>query len=166
MTSLLKAADHLQIIGLTQTRRSPVNFIPTVISTSGTPTGISEPSPVQPGNNGIGISGGGSSSGGGGGGGSGGEAQQVYSKKARILEQNKNAVAAITTLNHSSTTISNNGSGSSSSNFRDNRERDYEMSVERERLEEQQSPLVTYEWHVAYFQLIMGYFHKDCFKLL
>lgn len=130
MTSLLKAADHLQIIGLTQTRRSPVNFLPSVINTSGTPTGLTEPVIVPSGTGtptnltGVGIA----------------EAQQVYSKKARILEQNKNTISAIATSSNSSTII-NNGNASST-NFRDNR--DYEMTVERDRdrIEEQQSPLV------------------------
>jgi hypothetical protein len=68
MNTLLKAADHLQIIGLTQTRRSPINFVPSIVPVVSIP--VEPPS---------------------------GEPAQVYSKKAWILDKNKTATNTTTT---------------------------------------------------------------------
>jgi hypothetical protein len=121
MTTLLKAAEHLQILGLSQTRKSPINFPANVSSASIEPQPSSSSQTVAAAA--VTVT----------------EPTPIYSKKARILDQTK---TVSTSSMSSSSTMSRS---TTPSTFR---EREYETVDHR--ATEQHSPLVSdYELDVS-----------------
>jgi len=156
MTNLLRAAEHLQIIGLTQTRRSPVNFGPTVLRTT-TTTPTESPLPLSSSSSVCGES-----------------QPQGYSKKSRILEQNKVNTAIVSSSSAgnavAAATNNNNVNPSSQAQARDFRtessSRDM-MGLERDPLGEQHSPLVRRpQAHLGFVCLWFPSFINNLFSFL